>query len=392
MIQAAGARAAGGDPVVEELVSGEVVSTKSRWARGRTEIVTESVIRTTGGREVTVRQRGGRVDGVRSVVLHAPPVLQVGDRVAARVAVAKDLRGRISRPVRALHAANAPGGIPFVRTEATQTRAPVYWESGCAQLHFDTTGASRIPGDLEFEEMERVLLRWQKEVEDCSYFYVRLEGRRDGEVGLDGINIVKFREERWCRPATEDEPEECYDGVAAGLTTLHFIDDADSDRNGALLDADIELNGVDFRVTVDHQPVDGPSCESDLSNTFTHELGHLMGLDHTCWTGSGVRLDDDRGEPLPLCSLDSSLPTAVRDSTMFAFQDCGETKKASPEPDDVAGICAIYPIEDDPRECRAAELKASGCAIVAGRGGGGSAPLALLCLAGLVVALRRRRR
>ena len=82
--------------------------------------------------------------------------------------------------------------------------------------------------------MERVLLRWQHAIEGCSYFFVRLEGRRDGEVGLDGINLVKFREDRWCRPATDDEPEECYDPVAAGLTTLHFIDDADSDRNGAI--------------------------------------------------------------------------------------------------------------------------------------------------------------
>ena len=78
---------------------------------------------------------------------------------------------------------------------------------------------------------------------------------------------------------------------------------------------------------------------------------------------------------------------------MYAFQDCGETKKASPEPDDVAGVCAIYQLEDDPRECRAAELKPSGCAVAPGRGGDrGSAPVALLSLAGLALVLRRRRR
>ena len=396
------ARAAGNDPAggVEEVVSGEVISATSRWARGRTEIVTESVIRTRSGREVTVRQRGGSVDGVRMVELHAEPLLRAGDRVSARVAVARDRRGRESRPVRGLYAlggaGSGPGGIgsiPYVRTEATQTRAQVYWESGCAKLSFDEAGDSQIEGDLEFDEMERVLLRWQHAVEDCSYFYVSLEGRKASEVGLDGVNIVKFREDRWCVPATDEEPEDCHDPSAAGLTTLHFIDDADSDRNGALLDADIELNAINFRVTIDGQPSDGPPCSSDLANTFTHEVGHLMGLDHTCWISAGVRLEDDEGEPLPLCSLDPNLPDEVRNSTMFNFQDCGETKKGTPESDDVAGICAIYPLEDDPRECRAAELKSGGCAISTGSGGGsGSGPVALLSLAGLALVLRRRRR
>src|SRR6266545_4061144 len=97
------------------------------------------------------------------------------------------------------------------------------------------------------------------------------------------------------------------DKLVTGVQTCAlpiFIDDEKSDRNGTLLDADIELNALDFKIAVDHQSL-GPAqlCESDLANTFTHEIGHLMGLDHTCWNGSDARLNDDLGDPLPLCSM-----------------------------------------------------------------------------------------
>jgi hypothetical protein len=372
----------------DELVTGEVVSSTSRWARGKTAIVTESVLRTPSGREVTVRQLGGSVDGIGMVVLHSQPVLRQGDRVSARVGLARDLRGRVSRSVRQLYAADGgTGSLPFVRTEATETREPLAWRSGCALISFHEQGTSHIEGDLEFEEMERVLIRWRYEIQSCSYFDLRYEGLASGEVGLDGTNLVIIRDGEWCRPATEEEPEECYDAAAAGLTTLFFIDDPNSNRNGTILDADIELNAVTFSVAVDHQSEEPGNCESDLANTFSHEIGHLMGLDHTCWTGAGIRLNDHQGEPLPLCSLDPNLPRAIRDATMFNFQDCGETKKSSPEPDDVAGVCAIYPLEDSPRECRAAELEPGpSCALAAPRGGAG-----MLVLGVLALLLSRRR-
>jgi hypothetical protein len=314
-------------------------------------------------------------------VLHTPPILRAGDRVSARVAVARDLRGQVSRPVRALHAmgsSGGPGSPPFARTEATLTRAQLAWQSGCALLSFDEAGTSHIEGDLEFEEMERVLGRWREDVQSCSYFSVRYDGRIASEVG----------------PATEEEPEDCHAPNAAALTTLHFIDDPDSDRNGTLLDADVEMNGVNFAIAVDHQTTSVSGCESDLANTFTHEIGHLMGLDHTCWSGTGTQLDDDQGEPLPRCSLDLALPPEVRDATMYASQECGETKKATPEPDDIDGICAIYPIEDDPNECSSAEINPGGCRAVTGtrRETRGTGAAALVTLAGVALLFRRRRR
>ena len=38
---------------------------------------------------------------------------------------------------------------------------------------------------------------------------------------------------------------------------------------------------------------------------------------------------------------------------MFNFQDCGETKKETLEPDDIDAICTIYPTAKDPGTCAA---------------------------------------
>jgi len=394
------ARASGdGDP----LLTGEVLSARSRWVRGGTAIVTESVLRLDDGRQVTVRQLGGSVDGIAMVSIPAPTLLQAGDRVSAQVVVARDRRGRESRLVERLWAApeggtsgsSATGGtrMPFVRTVATRTRAPLAWESGCAIVTFHADGTSHVAGDGEFAEMEATVARWLDATGGCSYLDLRLAEPERREVGLDGTNLVIYREENWCRPATDDDPEECYDPSAAGLTTLFFIDDADSERNGAILDADIEMNAVDFAIALDGDTTHPERCASEISNTFTHEVGHLMGLDHTCFAG-GERLEDDQGELQPNCDPSDALSAEQREATMYNFQECGETIKATPEADDVAGICAVYPIADDPGECSGPDLEEKGCCAVAGSPA--RSPTGTLSLLGLFIAallaLRRRSR
>jgi hypothetical protein len=401
MCSSAGVARASGDGA--DLLTGEVVSATSRWARGGTAIVTESVLRLDDGGEVTVRQLGGSVDGIGMVTIPGPAVLAAGDRISAEVALARDLAGRQSRLVRRLWLAPEPGTagssatgggrMPFVRTVATRTREPLAWESSCAIITFHADGTTHVEGNGEFIEMEAAMARWMDATADCSYFELRLADRKRGEVGLDGTNLVIYREDRWCRPATDEDPEECYDRSAAGLTTLFFIDDSDSDRNGAILDADIEMNAIDFAIARDGQTTHPDLCASEIDNTFTHELGHLMGLDHTCFAG-GERLVDDQGDPQPNCEPFAALSEAQREATMFNFQDCGERKKATPEADDIDGICALYPRASDPGECSSPALEDKGCCAVAGSRS--SSPASALPLLGLflaaLLALRRRPR
>jgi hypothetical protein len=381
LVLAAVAGAMWPSPARADRVTGEVVSVSSHWARGGRDIVTEAVLLEDDGARVTVRQLGGSVDGIGMVVVHGPRLVRAGERVAAEVEVVRDLSGRERRVVRGIRGAREDGGgdgevMDFVRTPATKTGVPLAWESSCAMLWYHEGGTTHLPDDRELDVMHDAVGRWRTETAGCSYFTIDEQGARGGEVGLDMHNLVLFRADRWCRPGTVDDPEECYDPNAAGLTTLFFIDDDSSDRNGAILDADIELNGVNFAISDGGDSTEA-GCQSDLGNTFTHELGHLQGLDHTCFT-NGARLQDDEGDPQPSCSGD--LPADITEATMYNFQDCGETKKASLEADDIEGICAIYPAADDPGACTAPELDEKGCGCASSAGSGNSVLLVLFVL------------
>ncbi|MCC6624729.1 MAG: matrixin family metalloprotease [Deltaproteobacteria bacterium] len=81
--------------------------------------------------------------------------------------------------------------------------------------------------------------------------------------------------------------------------------------SGAIVDADIVVNYGRFEFAADE------ACAADrydLASTLTHELGHVLGLDHS----------------------------DVAAATMARSADPGECDKRSLDPDDVAGICASY--------------------------------------------------
>ncbi len=184
-------------------------------------------------------------------------------------------------------------------------------------------------------------------------------------------NLVLFRARRCDEAVPEGEPcrsegdcanrWDCWgfaDTVIA-VTTTTF-----SRETGEIVDADIEFNAASFDFTV----ADGPPCEggrtrgcvsTDLENTATHEIGHLLGLDHSPLQGS----------------------------TMYASAPLGETSKRSLSEDDAAGICAIYPAGLPPSVCASQEgagARETGCAC------GTSGRIGLEALLLVVPFLRRR--
>ena len=207
---------------------------------------------------------------------------------------------------------------------------------------------------------------WNDRTASCSFMNIVMESPEEREVGRDHVNLIKFRDVSWCRPAVDDDPPRCHADSAAGLTTAVYVDDESSPRDGAIVDADIELNGVNFAISDNGMTTSTSPCKAELANTLTHEVGHLLGLEHPCRVGNDPERVDGEGRAVPMCSAVLG-NAAITEATMFNFQECGETKKATLEPDDVNAICAIYPAGEDPGTCDAVG-EPTGCCSAANTG------------------------
>jgi hypothetical protein len=364
-------------------VEGDVTETSAKWVGDNDRIVTEAVVQTRDG-AVVVSQLGGHVDGLTMRVFHGQEPLAVGMRVAVAAHRAEDLDQRTHVLVDDVRVLAYPAG--YVRTGPTKAGASLYWESGCVFITVDEEGTKAIPGDTELDLVDQAIETWNQGIAGCSYMNIRNAGRAPVEVGRDMVNVIKFRDSSWCRPAVKNDPMRCYAESAAGLTTAVYVDDATSDRDGAIVDADIELNGKYFAISNEGNTLGTASCQADLLNTLTHELGHLLGLEHPCLAPGDDPRTDGEGNPVPLCNQ-TDAPKIV-DATMYNYQDCGETKKATLEQDDIDGVCAIYPKTEDPGTCLEVSNDVGCCS--AGGGPNGAAIL-LVCIGGFVVTRRRRR-
>jgi hypothetical protein len=112
-------------------------------------------------------------------------------------------------------------------------------------------------------------------------------------------NIVMFHDERW--------PYERVSPDALGFTRIRF-----DTETGELFDVDIEINAATEPLSVDRLPEDD---EVDLDSVIAHEVGHLLGLNHT--------------------------PDVA--ATMVSGYQTGSIELRDPAPDDIRGICAVYP-------------------------------------------------
>lgn len=363
-------------------VEGIVQETTSHWTADGDRIVTEATIDTPDG-PVVVSQLGGHVDGLTMRVFDGDEPLVKGMRVAVAAHRDVDLSQREHVLVDGVKVLAYPEG--FVRTGPTKAGHYLYWESGCVFVRVDAAGTKELAGDTEFGVIDAAIETWNTALGGCSYLSIVQEAREAREVGNDHVNLIKLRDASWCRPATGHDAMRCYNDAAAGLTTAVFVDDPSSDRDGAIVDADIELNGKNFAISNDGMSLGTASCRADLRNTLTHELGHLLGLEHNCVALGDPPRVDGNGDPSPLCSAVTD--PAIYDATMYYLQACDETKKASLEPDDILGVCTIYPEREDPGTCEPVSTDTGGCCSATGE----PVPAALLGLA-TVALLRRRRR
>jgi hypothetical protein len=287
----------------------------------------------------------------------------------------------------------------YVRSR-TAKGVPVSWSGTCAFVTPDSGGTPDLDNATTFSVIQKSMSNWTNAVGDQAYLMLVYSDPIPLEAHLDGVNTVKFRTDRWCHPDDAQQKDVCYSSAAAGITTVFFVQDG-SDHAGTILDADIELNDINFTFAVlpnTGTPRAGTSF-ADLENTLTHELGHLQGLDHTCKDMATPPQEvDDTGNPPPDCNSLGSLPleeqVKIKLATMYNFAAPGEISKRSPEADDVAGIANAYPPANNPNNCKTTDLnafKTSGCSI-AGRESRSLAAIAVLVCALVALVARRRYR
>jgi hypothetical protein len=187
---------------------------------------------------------------------------------------------------------------------------------------------------------------------------------------FDSRNIIAFRTEKWCAPNADGSPDpQCkdpHDPAALAITSVF------ARGYGEIVDADIEVNGVTF--LWGDLVTDPDSNQQDLQNALTHEVGHFIGLDHTCYMGAVANPPTDHnGQEIPSCD---SAEADVKATTMFASAMPGDISKRSLEEDDRAAVCAMYPAGvADVLACPAPD-RGGGCTVVAvdvGMAGGGAA-------------------
>lgn len=132
-------------------------------------------------------------------------------------------------------------------------------------------------------------------------------------------NIVVFRNHAPNTSPADPIDEWVHTFGALAITTVTF-----ESSSGRLLDADIEVNDISFDFTT----CDPPCAQFDLRNTLTHELGHVIGLDHPPFD------QPNAGE-----------------ATMFASASSGDINKRDLGDDDVDAVCTIYPAGAPLGEC-----------------------------------------
>jgi len=235
------------------------------------------------------------------------------------------------------------GGYPYLRTTAPGSDKCLAWNTREIVFVKDAAGSLRTPSDTEMAAVDASFATWQAVSDSCSDMkFVSGALEANAQVGYlkDGPNenVVAFRETA-CRD-TVPFNDPCFDSgdcpnkygcwdypdFTIGLTTTTF-----SFKTGNILDADIELNaaphfdGSYFLFTTIGSPPCPPERQgvdcvaTDIQNTMTHEIGHLIGLGH-------VIAEDPR----------------LR-STMEPTADIGETIKRVVDIGSAQAFCDTYP-------------------------------------------------
>jgi hypothetical protein len=253
------------------------------------------------------------------------------------------------------------GGRPATAYVRSVTKAGAFYHWNRTDLGIEAYVGGQAPGldpNQRLEAIRKAAAPWTHDRLSCSAIEIAVQGRPEAtaQVKRDGINRLVFRRQEWCPdPREPDEP--CYTSQTLALTTNTTIV-----KTGEIVEADMEVNAVDYVwANLMDQPGAGPTAR-DLQNALTHEFGHFLGFAHSCIlsTSDTARIDD-QGQPVASCGAES--PTA-HESTMLPEIGPTDLDRRTLTEDDQRGVCDLYPV---PIVREQTEVEAGGCALASRR-------------------------
>lgn len=232
----------------------------------------------------------------------------------------------------------AQGSEPYLRSRVDQSNTSsqcLFWTVPTLRWHLSRLGnpkSSEAQKQNEFTALRRSFQTWQDAMSACGNLRFEegpLVEERTVGYKLDGENrnIVLFRGKRCSDVVPADDacwPEDtcgnAYDCWDENGTTIAITLTTYDVKSGIVYDSDIQFNAAGFDFTT----ADGPPCGSvvgsscvatDVQNTMTHEIGHMLGLDHV----------------------------SVRTSTMYPQAPPGEVSKRTLDSGSRNFVCEAYP-------------------------------------------------
>jgi hypothetical protein len=250
-----------------------------------------------------------------------------------------------------------------------------------------------LTADAYFSAAEQAGKVWSHKDLACTGLSIAMarQSAATSDTGLDGINMIVFRQDAWCEHPAPADPTQpyCYPANALAVTSVFK-----SKSTGEIVDADMELNAVRFTwADLVAHPELASGSTADFQNTLTHELGHVIGLAHPCYSSNDgpSRLIDNNGAPELDCT-DPNLPAAVLNTTMFPSVATSDTARRVLSPDDQQADCDIYPAAS--AMCQSTQ-SSHGCSMLpTGQKPVGSARLTVVaaCLSAMLLGLALRRK
>ena len=261
-----------------------------------------------------------------------------------------------------------------------------------ASRHTRTTCSPMMTIDEIVGAVDGSAAAWSRDADACTYLDITVSSSTDAtpRATNDGHNNVIFRAANWCKLTAMGtcDPTFVYDPAALALTSVSA-----STSSGVIRDADIEVNAFHFNWAdlVAHPDLRGNGQPyHDLQNALTHEMGHLIGLDHTCYFQGPPPLDNT-GAPITDCA---SASAEVLETTMFPSANPGDIDKRTLAPDDQLAVCEIYPAAAGSDDVRARRRRPRRVARRARSAGAPASAVGIICglIAAALLAARAPRR